>query len=76
MGHPAKNCLLMFAHDSQVFSGQSLGREVGSHSSLVQPSTDSSRNKTECVRVRWEEGLDQEKYKKKSKLPTGASKAK
>lgn len=59
----SQNHLLMFAHDSQVFCGQRLGRGFGSCSSLFShPWTEPE------VRQRVCEGKVGEKHKKKSKL--------
>lgn len=57
----------MFAHDSQVFCEQRLGRKVSSCFSLVQPPPDSTRNLTVCGGKAGGE-LRLRKIKKKSKL--------
>lgn len=69
IGHTAKNCLPMFAHDSQVFCEQRLERKVGACSSLVQPAVDGARNKAENGggggKIKQVEGFEQEKDKGK-----------
>lgn len=68
IGSPAKNCLQMFAHDSQVFCGQTSGRELGSGISWFSHPWTTPDIRQEVCEDKAVGSLDQGKHKKESKL--------